>query len=415
MTREHRQLPRTIPAELGFIQISRDDGGRILNISQGGLCFETFAPIEREKVLRFWFSLNLRERIEASGNLAWLDGDDRVGGLRFVDLSPRAQRHLRTHLGTDAGSGVGGKPSARRAALLAALAKLSQAAPAAEPQTSDNGAFTGVFQEANSVATHWFPDPTAQSVAGSDLADRTDKLDKDELPNKGKVFFAALAAERARGERANEREIADTAVLEEASLTAWDPSDEMGAAGEPGATLASTDFVGAVPFEPHLNASRRQFKTVVLLEVLFLLAVGIVAGGYFIQRQTDSEAAAGAAAAVAGTPSPEAGTQVGSDASEGSATPISPQPEAHPRPIPSHYAPDNRARKSGTTPEQLWAAVGQGNTKATVELADRFLQGDGVPVNCAQARVLLLVASKKKSAEATRKLRELDKTGCTKP
>jgi len=35
-----------------------------------------------------------------------------------------------------------------------------------------------------------------------------------------------------------------------------------------------------------------------------------------------------------------------------------------------------------------------------------------VPENCLRARVLLLVASEKKNAEAIQKLRELDKTGC---
>jgi TPR repeat protein len=46
-------------------------------------------------------------------------------------------------------------------------------------------------------------------------------------------------------------------------------------------------------------------------------------------------------------------------------------------------------------------------------LADRYLRGDGVPVNCLQARVLLLVASEKKNAAAVKKLHELDKTGCS--
>jgi TPR repeat protein len=48
-----------------------------------------------------------------------------------------------------------------------------------------------------------------------------------------------------------------------------------------------------------------------------------------------------------------------------------------------------------------------------VLLADRYLRGYGVPVNCLQARVLLLVASEKKNAAAVKKLHELDKTGCS--
>jgi len=36
-------------------------------------------------------------------------------------------------------------------------------------------------------------------------------------------------------------------------------------------------------------------------------------------------------------------------------------------------------------------------------------------VNCDQARVLLLVASKENDANATKKLQELDETGCPAP
>jgi len=64
-------------------------------------------------------------------------------------------------------------------------------------------------------------------------------------------------------------------------------------------------------------------------------------------------------------------------------------------------------------PKQLWAAVQAGNTKAAVELADLYIKGQGVPQNCNQARVLLLVASEKRNAEAIKKLAELDKTACT--
>jgi hypothetical protein len=71
------------------------------------------------------------------------------------------------------------------------------------------------------------------------------------------------------------------------------------------------------------------------------------------------------------------------------------------------------ARRSGGTPQQLWSAVQAGDSNAAVLLADRYLRGDGVPVNCLQARVLLLVASEKKNAAAVKKLHELDKTGCS--
>jgi TPR repeat protein len=50
--------------------------------------------------------------------------------------------------------------------------------------------------------------------------------------------------------------------------------------------------------------------------------------------------------------------------------------------------------------------------KAAVALADLYIRGEGVPVNCEQARILLQVASKKNNAEASKKLEELDQGGC---
>jgi hypothetical protein len=66
-------------------------------------------------------------------------------------------------------------------------------------------------------------------------------------------------------------------------------------------------------------------------------------------------------------------------------------------------------KKSGMNPTQLWGAVQAGNSKAAVELAEMYINGDGVPQNCKQARVLLLVASEKRNTAAIKKLQELDK------
>jgi TPR repeat protein len=69
-------------------------------------------------------------------------------------------------------------------------------------------------------------------------------------------------------------------------------------------------------------------------------------------------------------------------------------------------------KKISATPQQLWAALQAGNLKAAVALADLYARGEGVPVNCQQARILLQIASEKKNVEASRKLQELDKGGC---
>ena len=71
--------------------------------------------------------------------------------------------------------------------------------------------------------------------------------------------------------------------------------------------------------------------------------------------------------------------------------------------------------KKNATPEQLWASAEAGSFSAALTLADGYARGDGVPVNCDQARVLLKIASDKGSAEAGRKLQELETDGCAGP
>jgi general secretion pathway protein A len=50
--------------------------------------------------------------------------------------------------------------------------------------------------------------------------------------------------------------------------------------------------------------------------------------------------------------------------------------------------------------DSLWAQVKKQNSNAAVELARMYLEGTGVPQNCAQARVLLMAASRKGNSQA---------------
>lgn len=72
-------------------------------------------------------------------------------------------------------------------------------------------------------------------------------------------------------------------------------------------------------------------------------------------------------------------------------------------------------RKTLTLLAQLWALVEAGDARAAVTLGDIYLRGDGVPVDCDQARVLLYVASKENNAEGTRRLQDLEENGCPAP
>src|SRR5262249_56244780 len=90
--------PRKIPQSFTFLQLEHDEGGRVVNLSEEGLCFETFSAIRTANPVPLWFSFNLRDRIEATGEVVWTDAKKEVGGLAFINLTPAARELLRAHI-----------------------------------------------------------------------------------------------------------------------------------------------------------------------------------------------------------------------------------------------------------------------------------------------------------------------------
>jgi hypothetical protein len=82
-TERRRETPRMTC--FGDIHFEPNNGGIVLNVSEGGLCFHSIAPVHKNGPIRFWFSLD-RQRIQASGEFVWMDHTQQTGGLRFTSL-----------------------------------------------------------------------------------------------------------------------------------------------------------------------------------------------------------------------------------------------------------------------------------------------------------------------------------------
>src|SRR5215469_5331515 len=98
MDQNRRRFLRKVPNDLAFIQIERDEVGKVLNISEGGLSFSSVTPVPRNLPVYFWFSFNLKDRIEAMGEVAWTDLSRTVGGLRFTQLSQGSREQIQKWL-----------------------------------------------------------------------------------------------------------------------------------------------------------------------------------------------------------------------------------------------------------------------------------------------------------------------------
>jgi PilZ domain/SPOR domain len=76
-----------------YINIEPNNGGIVLNASEGGLCFHSFDPVPHNGTIRFWFS-DQNQRIEAEAALAWTD-ETQKGGVRFTTLPEEARERIR--------------------------------------------------------------------------------------------------------------------------------------------------------------------------------------------------------------------------------------------------------------------------------------------------------------------------------
>lgn len=106
MQTDRRRAVRKRLNQLAYIRIGADNGGLVADLGEGGLGFQTIAAIEREGPLRFWFTLDASDRVQAVGELVWTDDSRKVGGLRFTQISQEALNVIQNWMGrSDAADG----------------------------------------------------------------------------------------------------------------------------------------------------------------------------------------------------------------------------------------------------------------------------------------------------------------------
>lgn len=389
MNNDRRQQPRKIPQALAFIQVEKDEGGRVVNISESGLCFEVFSTIRVTEAVHFWFTFNLSDRIEALGRLVWIDATKKIGGLTFTKLSNAARKQVHYWIGKMPAI----EPPVLRETLLPAPEIPRPNAPLQSPEP----------HASTSPSVPLWPPPPAS-------------ISPTHLP-------------------------APKFAVSEKAASGLTTGGILGYAAE------SSSEAHLVPFERHRSAARAQFLRGLLVGVGLSAAVAIpvfmstgsgrpnLTSQQPQTRATVPDPGSGSGTQMANSspqPAPAAYTPVAK--SHDSRTnpsrdtshdadifggvgrspsighkPVSSDPPSYDLKSPTDA---KRASKSSTSPKQLWAAVQAGDTNAAVILADHYIRGDGVPVNCDQARVLLLVASEKNNKAAIQKLRDLTNTGC---
>jgi hypothetical protein len=452
MDQNRRRFLRKAPDELTVIQIERDEVGKVLNISEGGLSFRSVMPVPRNLPVYFWFSFNLKDKIEAMGEVAWTDISRTVGGLRFTQISQAGREQIQKWL----------------------LRRRVEEFPEEEIE---------VVLEDEIPEEDQVPAPQLVAAGGpvpirmnEPVRVKTSKMKPGE-PDRVAKFVSKARAYRPISSFEG-RSNGDSRVAPPPALGIEPPKSRSyrtmfsmdvlptKAAESGDSKFSSLSFKGIeslvelVPVQRYLSAKKRQLLCGVFLGVCLSAGVALSVLKFWNYRaQADMKPAATDSASLRSNNNVPAQAPVTTPTATAQAKPSYPIAGVFSEPIPlkniplkkgttsilsarsapadfyrqnlpksvaakaskqtvgtlgegqsrSASATNNANKKPGMSPTQLWGAVQAGNSKAAVELAELYIKGDGVPQNCQQARVLLLVASEKRNTAAIKRLQQLDK------
>ncbi len=88
-----RRSSRRRVETLAYVDLGPGNGGFPINVSEGGMTFQGIQPLQKNQVIRVRFKLpGIGSSMEATGEVAWLNGLGKGGGMQFIDLPEETRR-----------------------------------------------------------------------------------------------------------------------------------------------------------------------------------------------------------------------------------------------------------------------------------------------------------------------------------
>jgi hypothetical protein len=226
--------------DLVYIGMGSENGGVVLDVSEGGLAFQAIAPVQLDRTIHFSLMVAGTGRFEGTGEVAWSSGTGKICGLRFVHLPEEGREQIQIWAG---------QPRVT-----------SSAAIESAPATGNLFAVDGKTDSANAEAGETVSgDPSASLLLNEPILSHL--AVPDSLPER-----ASESAEFASGLESQEHSAARS-TLSPFSLFPPEP-----------ASIAGND--SAVP--PRSFLSRHPFASIVSTVFLaFVIAMGILAAIYW--------------------------------------------------------------------------------------------------------------------------------------
>src|SRR6267143_5850288 len=91
-TSDRRRYTRQRIESLCYLDLGPDNGGILLNISEGGLALHAAEIFVENPILQMNFQLRQPEKqLEVSGQVAWMSESKREAGIHFIDLPEKTR------------------------------------------------------------------------------------------------------------------------------------------------------------------------------------------------------------------------------------------------------------------------------------------------------------------------------------
>jgi hypothetical protein len=402
MKQNERSIVRKKTQSLVYLELGRENGAVMLNLSEEGCGFQAISPVKLGKT-RFAFQISGGRRIAGEAEVQWVDEAGVTGGLHFLDLQPEAKKQVRmwlndTNAPEEPGDGVttANAPvpvdNLRQSWVEAQNWQASGPAPAKETRRAPRPETSVGVAEEPPLAAPWANSPPSALPVLEDVRARFPLM-------RGDDYYGGPRARSA----ARWRGLAVLATVVAAGAFLYVYQREAGESliwlGEvlAGRTKASAAIPQSKPVETAAPAESAQAP----------------ADANAAQEKTDAQE----------TPKPGSGGEPTTESELTQGTQLPPmQSEAvirstQPRPESLLEQPAERQkadppRSESESVASLWDAVKGGSVAAEMSLAERFARGEGVAKNCDQARVLLKAAAGKGNKEARLRLYQLESGGC---
>jgi hypothetical protein len=402
MNQNKRSVVRRRTQQLVYLELGRDNGGVMLNLTENGSGFQAITPVKCGET-RFAFQISGGRRIAGEAEIMWVDEVGILGGLRFLNLPLEARKQIRLWLQeTNAPEEAGFQPAVE--APLDAGARNSRAAAGREA-SSERERSRDHSPAAPHTTVRAMEEEQPPSPAWANLRAATPATMHDErfsvplMPE-----YASFGVYRPRSV-ALWRSIAvlTTAAAIAALLIAY--QRDVGASliwlGQTltGKTKASGVLPETKPAQPSPAPELNSPSSLPESNPTSQKPQEADAGQ---KKMADTGLPAETQAASRGQTQP-ANLDAVRNGVEKQESVLERQPAREKPP---------EIWDAGETVESLWGAVQGGSISAERSLAERFVRGEGVIRNCEQAKVLLKAAANRGSREARLRLYELETEGC---